>query len=108
MTAHHQGGIDMANQAAADENDAVRNFASSPAVTQLQIVELESLQDGFTEVDVLTRRSLVDLRHDPPTARWLPPSRKSLVLGVAGKLTAMPSGSPRTRQPDARSGSPRP
>jgi uncharacterized protein (DUF305 family) len=46
MTAHHQGGIDMANQAAADaENDAVRNFASSTAVNQQsEIVELETLQ----------------------------------------------------------------
>jgi uncharacterized protein (DUF305 family) len=46
MTAHHQGGIDMANHAAADaENDAVRNFASSTAVNQQsEIVELETLQ----------------------------------------------------------------
>jgi uncharacterized protein (DUF305 family) len=46
MTAHHQGGIDMANQAAADaENEAVRDFASSTATNQQsEIVELESLQ----------------------------------------------------------------
>jgi uncharacterized protein (DUF305 family) len=46
MTAHHQGGIDMANQAAAEaENDAVRDFAAATARNQQsEIVELESLE----------------------------------------------------------------
>jgi uncharacterized protein (DUF305 family) len=45
MTDHHQGGIDMANQAAEDaENDAVRDFAASTARNQQsEIVELERL-----------------------------------------------------------------
>jgi uncharacterized protein (DUF305 family) len=45
MTAHHQGGIDMADQAAADaENDDVRDFAAATARNQQsEIVELESL-----------------------------------------------------------------
>jgi uncharacterized protein (DUF305 family) len=46
MTAHHQGGIDMANQAADEaENDAVRDFAAATARNQQsEIVELESLE----------------------------------------------------------------
>ena len=45
MTAHHQGGIDMATDAAARaENDDVRRFASSWAQNQQsEIVELEGL-----------------------------------------------------------------
>ena len=45
MTAHHQGGIDMATEAAAQaDNDDVRRFASSWARNQQsEIVELEGL-----------------------------------------------------------------
>ena len=45
MTAHHQGGIDMATEAAAQaDNDDVRRFASSWAQNQQsEIVELEGL-----------------------------------------------------------------
>ena len=45
MTAHHQGGIDMATEAAARaDNDDVRRFASSWATNQQsEIVELEGL-----------------------------------------------------------------
>jgi uncharacterized protein (DUF305 family) len=46
MTAHHQGGIDMADQAAAQaDNDDVRDFAAATARNQQsEIVELESLR----------------------------------------------------------------